>query len=59
MKQPKDKYQTSPYTGITYRIDEELGKRRKEPMFPEKIARITELIKKAELSILQKRYSKK
>ena len=58
MKQPKDKYQTSPYTGMTYRIDEELGKR-KGSMFPEKLARITEIIKKANLSILEKRHSKK
>ena len=59
MKQPEDKYHTSPYTGMTYRIDEELGKRRKEPMFPEKIARITEIIKKANLRILEKRHPKK
>jgi hypothetical protein len=58
MKQSKDKYQTSPYTGMTYRIDEELGKR-KAPMFPEKIARITEIIKKANLSILEKHHLKK
>jgi len=58
MKQPKDKYQTSPYTGMTYRIDEDLGKR-KQSMFPEKIARITEIIKKANMSILEKRHPKK
>jgi hypothetical protein len=59
MKQSKDKYFTSPHTGMTYRIDENLGKNRREPMFPEKIAKITQLIKTADMSILEKRRSQK
>ena len=59
MKQSKDKYYTSAATGMTYRIDPELGKKRREPMFPEKIDRITALIKKANMNILEKRQPKK
>jgi hypothetical protein len=59
MKHTKETYYTSPTTGMTYRIDPELSKRKREPMFPEKIARITEIIKKADMSSLEKRRPQK
>ena len=46
MEQQKEEYFTSPSTGMTYRIDPELGKNRKEPMFPEKIAKAKEILSK-------------
>jgi len=46
MEQQKEEYFTSPSTGMTYRIDPELSKNRKKPMFPEKIARAKEILSK-------------
>lgn len=47
MKQPKEeKHYTSPHTGMTYRISEELGERGKKDLFPEQTARAREIISK-------------
>lgn len=47
MKQPKsEEYYTSPTTGMTCRISEELGERGKKDLFPEQTARAREIISK-------------
>ena len=45
----KEKYYYSPETGMRLLISEELGERMKKPLFPEKLAKATEMVKKLKL----------